>query len=247
MSSIPHSPPPPGPLNTAPYADQPPPGAPSSPQSLSQEEQSVVRACQSESFWYRSLPLSALLSSFAHFGVQRGYLKPHPSWGARPKIIVGSIVGYFLGKFSYVDVCAEKFLIEAPDSNIAEAIRARRGLPTRRQVEQPQSDQEPALFQPVQQPSPIYQNQASPTYGQQGLYQEQQQQVGAGGYDDLRRRNREAAQASAAPPSGAGGAAYYPLTPPSPPTPPAVPEYPVSRARVIQPQGTNKYGDEGFE
>merc|ERR1719318_2141681 len=117
----------------------------------------------------------------------------------------------------------------------------------RGQVEQPQSDQEPALFQPVQQPSPIYQNQASPTYGQQGLYQEQQQQVGAGGYDDLRRRNREAAQASAAPPSGAGGAAYYPLTPPSPPAPPAVLEYPVSRARVIQPQGTNKYGDEGFE
>jgi len=248
MSAFPNSPPPPGPLNTAPMADGPTPGQR---QQLSPEEQKVIQACQSESFWYRSIPLSILLSGTAHVGVMRGFLKPHPSWGTRPKVILGSIVGYFLGKFSYVDVCADKFLVEAPDSNIAEAIRVRRGLPTRGPQEQQQQDQyqEPASpFQPVQQPSPIYQNQASPTFGQHGLYQEQdqeQQGVEAGGYDEMRKRNREAGQAPA---GGAAGSPYQILSPPTPPTP-AVPDYPVSRARVIAPkgQGTNKYGDEGFE
>merc|ERR1712106_1221715 len=89
------------------------------------------------------------LAAAAHLGVMRGVLKPHPSWGARPKVILGGLIGYFLGKFSYVDVCAEKFLIEAPDSNIAEAIRTGRGLASRRQEEQPQEGQEGPLIQPV--------------------------------------------------------------------------------------------------
>jgi hypothetical protein len=39
-----------------------------------------------------------------------------------------SILGYFVGKFSYADTCADKFLVEAPNSNIAQAIRKRRGI-----------------------------------------------------------------------------------------------------------------------
>jgi hypothetical protein len=39
-----------------------------------------------------------------------------------------SILGYFVGKFSYADTCADKFLVEAPHSNIAQAIRKRRGI-----------------------------------------------------------------------------------------------------------------------
>ncbi len=39
-----------------------------------------------------------------------------------------SILGYFVGKFSYADTCADKFLVEAPNSNIAQAIRRRRGI-----------------------------------------------------------------------------------------------------------------------
>merc|ERR1711874_56290 len=49
----------------------------------------------------------------------------------RPKVILGVIVGYFVGKFSYADACADKFLVQAPDSDIAEAVRQRRGLPLR--------------------------------------------------------------------------------------------------------------------
>jgi hypothetical protein len=39
-----------------------------------------------------------------------------------------SILGYFVGKFSYADTCADKFLVEAPNSNIAQAVRRRRGI-----------------------------------------------------------------------------------------------------------------------
>merc|ERR1719510_2585306 len=80
---------------------------------------------------YRSLPLSGLLAAGTHFAVQQGIMRPNPNYGARPKVILGVIVGYFVGKFSYADACADKFLVQAPDSDIAEAVRQRRGLPLR--------------------------------------------------------------------------------------------------------------------
>merc|ERR1719392_242942 len=95
---------------------------------LSVEEQRVMAACQSESFWYRSLPVSGILAITAQVAVNSGYLKPSPRFGSRPKVALGSIIGYFLGKFSYVNECSDKFLIEAPDGHIAEMIRIRRGL-----------------------------------------------------------------------------------------------------------------------
>ncbi len=49
--------------------------------------------------------------------------------------VVGGVVGYFVGKFSYVNVCADKFLIQAPNSNMAAAIRAKRGMPPRERDE----------------------------------------------------------------------------------------------------------------
>ena len=61
---------------------------------------------------YRSLPLSGLLAAGAHLGVQRGLLRPSPSYGARPKVVLGVLVGYFAGKFSYADACADKFLVQ---------------------------------------------------------------------------------------------------------------------------------------
>ena len=215
--------------------------------SLSLEEQKILSSCQSESFWYRSIPIGAFLAGTAHLAVSKGYLKSHPSWGARPKVILGSIIGYFLGKFSYVDVCADKFLIEAPDSNIAEAIRARRGLPSRRNAGQPQiQEEEYRPYQQLQQPSPIYQNQASPTYGQYGLYKEQQQEASIGSYEELRRKNREAAgqpQGSSSTSSSEAKPQYsQPLNIPMSDTQGG------SKARVILPKNnTNKYGDEGFE
>ena len=79
-------------------------------QQLSPEEVKVLQECQSESFWRRSLPLSGLLGAAAHLAVQRGVLRPSPSYGAKPKVVLGIIVGYFAGKFSYATACSEKFL-----------------------------------------------------------------------------------------------------------------------------------------
>ena len=67
--------------------------------------------------------MSGFLAMLAGVGVQNGYLSPSPKYGNRPKVILGSIIGYFLGKFSYANTCADKFLVEAPDSHIADMIR----------------------------------------------------------------------------------------------------------------------------
>ena len=192
---------------------------------LTAEERRVMAACNSESFWYRSLPGTVLFGFLARSAVQTGMLRGNPTYGATPKMVVGGILGFFAGKLSYVAACREKFLTEAPDSNIAQAIRAAaQGLP-------PPGWEEPAEPQQAQQAqqSPVYQNQASPTFGQQpGLL---------GGYDELRRRNREAGQ----------NQPFQQLNLPPDPTPPALPAQPDYPASKLRPAKQNKYGDEGFE
>jgi len=203
------------------------------PVSLSTEEQKVLRSCQSESFWYRSLPLSGILAGAAHMAVQSGLLKPHASWGSRPKVILGTVLGYFLGKASYADACADKFLVEAPDTNIAEAIRVRRGVAPR---DKPPPDVDQQLYQ--QSPPPVY----------PGDGQGDQQQLS--GYEEMRRRNRD--QTPGAPPPTfpplnqqpppiyGGGAPYLPLNVP-PPLSEATPDLPKRKVRV------NQYGDEVYD
>lgn len=47
-------------------------------------------------------------------------------FGYAPKMIGGAVVGYFLGKVSYQNACAEK-LMQLPNSPIGEALRKRKG------------------------------------------------------------------------------------------------------------------------
>lgn len=54
-----------------------------------------------------------------------GYLKPHIKWGPTPKVMLAVTAGYFIGKFSYQNVCAEKFM-KLPDSRLGEILRQRR-------------------------------------------------------------------------------------------------------------------------
>ena len=218
---------------------------------LSPEEQVVMAACQSESFWYRSLPISGVLAMTAHVAVNTGYLSPSPRFGSRPKVVIGSIIGYFLGKFSYVNECSDKFLIEAPDGHIAEMIRIRRGLQPRNITSSQggPDDYSSGPFQPQQQSSPIYNNPNSPTYDPSIAQQQQQQQLS--GYDELRRRNREASAPpgftpnyqSQLPPS----APYHPLSPPPPPPAESAPPSKLRPITIPPKSGNNKYGDEGFE
>ena len=214
---------------------------------LSPEEKRVMDSCNSEAFYYRSLPFSAFLGTLAHLGVQRGYLRPSLNYGSGPKVILSGMIGYFLGKASYVNVCADKFLVEAPDSHVADAIRFNRGIPTRNPNFEEEMKSRTGMaggnnpmtdggHQTTPQ-SPIYNNPASPTYSQPS--------EPLSGYDELRRKNREAA----APGFSAGSNPHQPVSlSPPPPPPPSSEAAPPSKLRPIQPQGSkNKYGDEGFE
>ena len=238
---------------------------------LSPEEQKVMQSCQSESFWYRSMPMSFFLSGLAHYGVSNGYLSASARWGSRPKVLLGGIVGYFLGKFSYVNECADKFLIEAPDGHVADMIRVKRGMQPRGNTDTA-ADVEPegygAMAAP-RQPSPIYTNPASPTYQGPAVAGDAGQQLS--GYEELRRRNREAGAGftpayqrqldpshslssspnlQSLPPErdpfkpAADGGPYQAL---SPPVPPVADSAPPSKLRPLPRTGSNKYGDEGFE
>lgn len=48
--------------------------------------------------------------------------QPNIKYGAAPKVIAGTIIGYFIGKISYRRQCAEKFM-RLPDSRLGELLR----------------------------------------------------------------------------------------------------------------------------
>ncbi|KAI7800268.1 OCIA domain-containing protein 1 [Triplophysa rosa] len=51
-----------------------------------EEERRVFRECNSESFWYRSLPFSAVAMAVAQVLVSRGVLTPSSRFGSLPKV-----------------------------------------------------------------------------------------------------------------------------------------------------------------
>ncbi|XP_071395166.1 OCIA domain-containing protein 2 [Centroberyx affinis] len=69
----------------------------------------VWKECQEESFWYRALPLS--LGSMAVTGglIYNGIWKSSKRFGPFPKLAVAGILGYAVGKASYVGTCRGKF------------------------------------------------------------------------------------------------------------------------------------------
>lgn len=210
------------------------------PTPLSPLEMKILRECQVESYWYRSLPISAFLGAGALVGVRTGYLRPGANYGAAPKVIMASIIGYFVGKFSYANACADKFLSQAPDCSISDGIRLRRGLPAREH-----SDSEPI---------PTYQgSEHEPSTGYQGIVTREENvtsdtpQVTPGTYEALRKRNREQYEAGIVGrpvinntlPSGAHTHAPAPAVPPYKDEDLVPSKLPKARS--------NKYGDEGFE
>lgn len=145
----------------------------------SAEEIRVMKACNDESFWYRCLPMSAMLGATAHLLVKSGSLLPNARYGSVPKVLFGTFTGYFLGKVSYANICADKFLAEAPNSEIARLVRQRRGLPPLEAEDsrQQQNNSPPPVSQETIVPSP------------DAVLPEESAAVST--YDDLRKRNRE--------------------------------------------------------
>ncbi|XP_038216368.1 OCIA domain-containing protein 1 [Zerene cesonia] len=99
--------------------------SPAAPYKFSPDELRVLKECNNESFIQRSLPLGTLLGLGAFFGVQNGHFKPNPRFGAFPKVTLAVIMGYFLGKMSYQQACAEK-LMALPGSYIGQLLRERK-------------------------------------------------------------------------------------------------------------------------
>lgn len=91
---------------------------------FSSEELRVFRECNSESFFQRSLPLGTIFGVGAFMGVKQGLIPPNIKYGAVPKVIVGVVLGYFVGKFSYQQKCAEK-IMNLPNSRLGEILRQR--------------------------------------------------------------------------------------------------------------------------
>lgn len=54
-----------------------------------------------------------------------GYFRAHARFGSTPKVILAVVAGYFIGKISYQQKCAEKFMA-LPNSQIGEMLRKRK-------------------------------------------------------------------------------------------------------------------------
>lgn len=92
---------------------------------FTQEELQVLRQCNKESFLQRCIPLGTILGAATYYAVKTGSLSANKRFGALPKVTAAVAVGYFLGKFSYHEKCAEKFMA-LPNSKVGHLIRARR-------------------------------------------------------------------------------------------------------------------------
>lgn len=243
-------------------------------QNLSPSEQRVLQACRNESFWYRSMPFGTISAAAVHFMIKQNILKPSAKWGSGPKFFLGGLFGFFLGKFSYIKTCEDKFLEQAPNTNIANMVRQRRGLPLQEvMVEEssPPQDQDHLglgvpqgamtgnydemrrrnreqnlpMPPPPQGGSPMQQPTAP--FGEHAPTVEIQDGGAASSYDELRRMNRQQTlqEGQARPP-------WQPV-PPSPPSQdPIQPSPPLSSRPLYSPpsklpSSKSKYGDDGFE
>ncbi|CAF4743185.1 unnamed protein product [Pieris macdunnoughi] len=92
---------------------------------FSPDELKALEECDKESFYQRCLPFSTLFATVTYAAVKYGHFKPNPRFGAFPKVTLAVIVGYFLGKLSYQQACAEK-LMALPGSYIGQLLRERK-------------------------------------------------------------------------------------------------------------------------
>uniref|UniRef100_A0A8C6SA80 OCIA domain-containing protein 1 n=1 Tax=Neogobius melanostomus TaxID=47308 RepID=A0A8C6SA80_9GOBI len=92
------------------------------------EEKRVLRECNQESFWYRSVPFSVVSMAVTQALVARGSLLASPRFGSLPKLAFAGFCGYLAGKMSYMKTCKEKFK-RLENSPLGDAIRQRSRLP----------------------------------------------------------------------------------------------------------------------
>ncbi|XP_053559952.1 OCIA domain-containing protein 1 [Bombina bombina] len=87
-----------------------------------EDERRTFRECNSESFWYRSLPVSAVSMILTQGLISRGLLTSSSRFGSLPKVAFAGFCGYIAGKISYMKTCQEKFK-KLENSPLGDAIR----------------------------------------------------------------------------------------------------------------------------
>uniref|UniRef100_A0A8C7ZL14 OCIA domain-containing protein 1 n=1 Tax=Oryzias sinensis TaxID=183150 RepID=A0A8C7ZL14_9TELE len=95
-----------------------------------EEEKGVLRECNQESFFYRSVPFSVISMAVTQALVSRGTLSPSPRFGSLPKVAFAGFCGYLAGKLSYMKTCQEKFK-QLENSPLGEILRQKSGMTPR--------------------------------------------------------------------------------------------------------------------
>ncbi|XP_015268359.1 PREDICTED: OCIA domain-containing protein 1 isoform X3 [Gekko japonicus] len=168
-----------------------------------EDERRVFRECNEESFWYRSLPMSAMGMLVTQMLIKKGILSTHSRFGSFPKLAFAGLCGYLGGKLSYMRVCQEKFK-QLENSPLGEALRLRRPV-SPEAAEAPLSsmysgdnrgtESSRSVYEPV--PFSSSMNESTPTGITDSVPQEPGPSLEASPkkkgitYDELRNRNRE--------------------------------------------------------
>ncbi|KAM6072921.1 OCIA domain-containing protein 2 isoform 1-T2 [Theristicus caerulescens] len=69
----------------------------------------IREECKKESFWYRALPLSLGSILVTQGLVSKGIFSASPRFGALPKMAIAGVLGFAIGKMSYIGECQKKF------------------------------------------------------------------------------------------------------------------------------------------
>lgn len=225
---------------------------------LSPKEIAIMAECRSDSFYYRALPLGLAFGTLTQAGIASGRIMAVGTAGKVVRIFAAGTLGYVLGKASYAGTCKQKFLDQAPDSNISRMLRGEQPLPVPPQNDQSQQDymvsMAPGTPQPQQQQQQPFSQLTQPQMEEhQDDAIDRDRREGTLSYDQLRNQHR---QRNSQPPSPPPPPVQQPsqqaapksndpgfFTIPDPPLPP--PSSP--SARGSGGGAKNKYGDEGFE
>ncbi|XP_072107936.1 OCIA domain-containing protein 2 isoform X1 [Mobula birostris] len=69
----------------------------------------IIMECKKESFWFRALPLSLGSMLVTQNLVYKGILSPSKRFGSIPKVALAGVLGFVIGKISYIGACRKKF------------------------------------------------------------------------------------------------------------------------------------------
>lgn len=90
---------------------------------ITDEEIFTFSACLHEAIWFRSVPLSLLLSYIVYYAMKVEKLKMNAKYGIWPKVLTVASIGIVIGFIGNSSNCAKKFLNDLPESDTAKEFK----------------------------------------------------------------------------------------------------------------------------